>query len=32
MEMQNVTSCGECIRFDECELRIAHWRDNRLKE
>ena len=27
MEMQGVESCTGCLRFGECELRIAHWRD-----
>lgn len=25
--MQNVSSCQECSKFDECELRLAYWRD-----
>jgi hypothetical protein len=27
MEMQDVESCTGCIRFGDCELRIAYWRD-----
>lgn len=32
MQMRNVNACSACSYFTDCELRIAHWRDLKLKE